>query len=407
MNKSEIRQFLQRFAEGNHSEPEHERFIHWLHTSADEEVEAAARAYEAILEKQAGARKGDAGLAAKIERWLDEVDEKEGMTGYGVVKEGEEVGMIEYSADGTAKVDERAGMSGYEADEMAKKDERTGVINRPRLFWLAPVAAAAVLLLIATTGIYYFTRPVTTSLPAPATQQAGLIKRTVGPRDTAVIRLEDGSRIVLNGGSTLAYHASYRGKAEREVHLSGEAYFEVLHNEQQPFIIHTRDMDIVDLGTIFNVKAYPGEAMTETTLLEGAIEVRLKHENGRKVLLKPLEKVTYYNPDTLLAGTTPAIPAGNMEIAIKPVTPVTTEHMIEETAWMNDLLAFHDRSFAELATSMERRFNVTICFADAPVKAYRYTGIFRDESLDQALHELQLSRPFRYTAQKDTIVIHQ
>ncbi|GEP97513.1 FecR family protein [Chitinophaga cymbidii] len=363
MNQSEIRQFLQRFAEGNHSEPEHERFIHWLHTSADEEVEAAARAYEAILEKQAGARKGDAGLAVKVERWLDEVDERVGMT------------------------------------------ERP----RPsRLFRLMPAAAAAVLLLIATAGIYYyFTRPGTTSLPAPATQQAGLIKRTVGPRDTAVIRLEDGSRIVLNGGSTLAYHASYRGKAQREVHLSGEAYFEVLHNEQQPFIIHTRDMDIVDLGTIFNVKAYPGEAMTETTLLEGAIEVRLKHENGRKVLLKPLEKVTYYNPDTLLAGATPAMPAGNMEIAIKPVTPVTAEHMIEETAWMNDLLAFHDRSFAELATSMERRFNVTIRFADAPVKAYRYTGIFRDESLDQALHELQLSRPFHYSAQKDTIIIHQ
>jgi len=363
MKNSEIREFLQRFAAGNSSEAEHERFIQWLDSAAEAEVEAAARTYEAILEQHAGAIQApDPHLVRLVEQRLD-----------------------------------AAGQAAATA-----LPHRHTAIRRMR-----PLVMAAVItgLLALAAGVYY------NIFQTPAKSEdgrlAGFLEKNVALHDTAVIRLDDGSRIVLNGGSTLQYRTSYAGKKEREVHLRGEAYFDIRHNEQQPFIIHTRDLDIIDLGTVFNVKAYPEEAVTEATLLEGALKVVVKNSGEGKIMRKPNEKVTYYNPDSLLGNPAAPGPARTAALEIKPLVPVTEDHIVEETAWMNNLLVFQDRSFAELAASMARRYDVHFVFTDPSVKAYRYTGIFRDESVEQALHELQLSRPFRYSIVADTIYISQ
>ncbi|GAA0564516.1 FecR family protein [Chitinophaga japonensis] len=362
MKNSEIREFLQRFAAGTCSDEEHERFIQWLDHAEEAEVAAAAQAYEAILEQRAGAAPTPAPeLVRLVEQGLDAADQA-----------------------------------------ATALPHRHTVIRR-----MQPLLMAALItgLLLLATGIYYYV------FRAPGNntdgQLAGFLEKNVARQDTAVIRLDDGSRIILNGGSTLRYQVSYTGKKEREVYLRGEAYFDIRHNEQQPFIIHTRDLDIIDLGTIFNVKAYPEEALTEATLLEGALKVVVKNSGEGKIMRKPNEKVTYYNPDSLLGVPATPGPAHTAALEIKPLVPVTEEHIVAETAWMSRLLVFQDQSFAELAASMERRYNVHFIFGDPAVKAYRYTGVFRDESVEQALHELQLSRPFRYTLSADTIYITQ
>ena len=84
--------------------------------------------------------------------------------------------------------------------------------------------------------------------------------------------LPDGSQVWLNAGSKLSYDKNY-GNTIREINLTGEAFFDVVHNVEKPFIIHTSKMDIKVLGTRFNVKSYPTDKTTEATLIRGSIEV--------------------------------------------------------------------------------------------------------------------------------------
>ncbi len=86
------------------------------------------------------------------------------------------------------------------------------------------------------------------------------------------IRLCDGSLVKINSGSRLRYPVHF-GKNSREVWLEGEAYFEVAHNSDAHFIVHTRQMDVRVLGTVFNVEARSEADYTKATLLSGSVEV--------------------------------------------------------------------------------------------------------------------------------------
>lgn len=94
------------------------------------------------------------------------------------------------------------------------------------------------------------------------------------PKGTAdkLVLLEDGTRVWLNAGSTLNYPAVFSG-AIREVELSGEAYFDIRKDPERPFLVHTGKIITEDIGTRFNIKAYPGETRVKISLLEGAVKV--------------------------------------------------------------------------------------------------------------------------------------
>ncbi|MCD0488383.1 FecR domain-containing protein [Pedobacter sp. MC2016-14] len=93
--------------------------------------------------------------------------------------------------------------------------------------------------------------------------------------------LPDGTNVWLNAASSLRYPSTFSGAGQRRVELRGEAYFEVFHNEAQPFIVKTAVQEIEVLGTHFNVNAYDDEPLAKTTLLEGSVRL-----NGN-TLLKP------------------------------------------------------------------------------------------------------------------------
>src|SRR5690606_22961051 len=77
----------------------------------------------------------------------------------------------------------------------------------------------------------------------------------------------------------------------RSVDLEGEAFFDVAKDVDRPFLIETKEISIKVLGTAFNVKAYPDEDKTETTLLEGSIELVVNEMPKEKFMLKPNEKL--------------------------------------------------------------------------------------------------------------------
>ncbi len=222
--------------------------------------------------------------------------------------------------------------------------------------------------------------------------------------------LPDGTKVWLNADSRLDYDKSY-GNTIREVSLVGEAYFDVVKNPARPFVIHTNKMDIKVLGTAFNVKCYPGEKTTETSLIRGSIEVTLK-DRQEKIMLKPNEKLVLNNDD-IAAGNKksaePAVAQNNTDekpiISVGHLTFLPVDSTVVETAWVQNRLVFSSESFEEVALQMERWYNVKIEFADEPLKKERLTGNFEKETVIEAFNALQLTTPFSYSTKGDKIIL--
>ena len=185
----------------------------------------------------------------------------------------------------------------------------------------------------------------------------------------------DGTHVWLNSGSRLRFPV-HAGLSEREVFLEGEAYFDVARNDKQPFIVRTGAVDIRVLGTAFNVRNYPDMDQTETTLVEGSLEI---HNQNREVLatLKPGEQLKY------------TLSTQSAELTMVDTGPYQ--------AWREGKLIFRDKSLGEIAGNLERWYNVTLVFTNEKIKDYRFTGtILKYKPFDQILQAIRLTTPIRY-----------
>jgi ferric-dicitrate binding protein FerR (iron transport regulator) len=217
--------------------------------------------------------------------------------------------------------------------------------------------------------------------------------------------LPDGTTVKLNAGSKLTYDKNY-GNTIREVNLSGEAFFDVVKNKEKPFIIHTKKIDIKVLGTIFNVKSYPDEK-TETSLVRGSIEVTFKDKSSEKIILKPNEKLIVADDKLSLksAKTKSLKQTFAPNVAISHLNYTQEDSTIIETAWVQNKLIFRNETFKQLALRMERWYNVAIRFGDSGIENLSFTGIFENETIQQALDALQLSGKFNYSIKENEIII--
>lgn len=225
------------------------------------------------------------------------------------------------------------------------------------------------------------------------------------------LQLPDGTKVWLNANSKITYDKGYGNKL-REVILTGEAYFDVVKNAEKPFVIHTAKMDIKVLGTAFNVKCYPGEKTTETSLIRGSIEVTLK-DRLEKIMLKPNEKLVINNDevaDQLLNSNSSEVSTArakkdNSIISLSHLTFYPVDSIVIETAWTQNKLVFSSETFEEIALKMERWYNVKIDFADEYLKNERLTGNFEKETITEALTAMQLTTAFSFTIKNDKIII--
>ena len=228
------------------------------------------------------------------------------------------------------------------------------------------------------------------------------------------IQLPDGSSVRLNSSSTLTYDKNF-GKNIREVSLTGEAFFDVTKDSSHPFIIHTNVIDIKVLGTAFNVKSYPGDPNTETSLIRGKVEVTLKNRASEKIYLEPNEKLVVANNSSIVNRTLvnqPEQPVNKTDISSKPtyavqrVTYYPVDSAIIETSWIDNRLIFQkSETFREVAKKMERWYGVTIRFADEDAANIRLYGSFTNETIDQALDALHEICGFKYKILGNEITI--
>jgi ferric-dicitrate binding protein FerR (iron transport regulator) len=227
----------------------------------------------------------------------------------------------------------------------------------------------------------------------------------------SLVTLEDGTKIWLNAHSKLIYPNRFVG-GQRIVKLEGEGYFEVAKEKTRPFRVETSGLSINVLGTTFNLKSYPEEGLIETTLIEGEIvlnKIIEGQEDQNLLRLKPNQKATFVKKDGLLL--TDEIHAANI-----PVTEIeqrSSEKLViaeiadlePVVAWKDDRMVFKNETFESIAVKLGRRYNARFDFIDKEVKQYRFSGVFEEISIDQALKALQFASQFSFEINQDVITI--
>jgi ferric-dicitrate binding protein FerR (iron transport regulator) len=197
-----------------------------------------------------------------------------------------------------------------------------------------------------------------------AASEKALVNNTASTSQRQFIRLPDGSTVLLNTGSTLDYGVAFNDNNLREVHLKGEAFFNIRHDARRPFVVHTGAISTTVLGTAFNVKAYPEQGDITVTVSRGKVKV----SNDSRVLgiITPNQQITFHK-QTLTAA----------QQAVKSS---------DVTAWVTKDIYFEDVSMADAMLQLQERFGVTIQFDNEQARACRFTATFVEgEDLYQIL----------------------
>jgi ferric-dicitrate binding protein FerR (iron transport regulator) len=197
------------------------------------------------------------------------------------------------------------------------------------------------------------------------------------------ITLPDGSKVWLNAASSLHFPTAFNGK-ERDVALTGEAYFEIQKNKDKPFHVQVNDMKVEVLGTHFNVKAYDEEDAIKTTLLEGA--VRIAKTGGLQATLAPGQQAQLKKD-------------GNLKV----MKNINTEEAI---AWKRGELILNNVNMTEAAQIISRWYNVSFVFQNPRLKKCRFSISFlKGETIEQAMELISMYNEFDYHIENRTITL--
>ena len=288
-------------------------------------------------------------------------------------------------------------------------------------------AAASVTLLLLAGGLYVGSRKQAAPVPPPVVKKEGAVKRDVLPgSDKAVLTLADGSTVTLdsagkqvlrqgktairqlngqlqyessdagkeisyntlttprggqyqlllpdgtgvwlNAGSSLRYPVAFTEK-ERKVMLTGEAYFEVVHDGKKPFRIQVGDQLVEDLGTHFNINAYADEPEMKTTLLEGSVKVS---KNDRL-------------PATVLTPGQQALVAENAITVTKNVA------VDEVVAWKAGLFIFNKTDIRSMMRQAERWYDIIASYPNGVPEDEFSGSLSRNVNLSQFLKIMEYS----------------
>jgi len=219
--------------------------------------------------------------------------------------------------------------------------------------------------------------------------------------------LPDGTQVWLNADSKITFNGDNKFKSSREVTLIGEAFFDVVKDKQHPFVIHTPKFAIKVLGTAFDVKAYPKDIHTEATLLRGKIELTVNEGPQQKIILTPNEKfvLTEQSSVTSESATDGENPTKMLIELVQPVM-ISNKAYTREVAWVSDQLIINNETFEDLIPRLERWYNVKINISNPAIRKYKFTGILKNETVEQALSAMTLIESFKFKITANEVNIY-
>ncbi len=193
-----------------------------------------------------------------------------------------------------------------------------------------------------------------------------------GERSTLL--LSDGTSIRLNSATKIRFPVVFsRGK--RELFLDGEAFFEVAHNENAPFIVHTVDANIRVLGTIFNVTSYSEDNKTQVIVSEGQVAFGGVRQQDEVMLRR-----------------------NQLSRIVKGGSPSTAEVIRTDKylAWLKNQMVFDNATLEEVIKQLSRKFDVEFKVLDTSLLQRHIMATYSNETLSQIIQSLSLSLRFQY-----------
>lgn len=238
--------------------------------------------------------------------------------------------------------------------------------------WLRRMAAVAVSVVIISFAVFFLIS--SNNNTTVITDLSKLEKKQNSKGTKSIIELSDGSKVWLNAESKIQYPSLFAGNT-REIYLDGEAFFEVAKNAEKPFIIHLSNGTVKVLGTSFNVRAYNNETVVETSVATGKVVFIPKYNSNKKqdtVFITPNNKVRYQFADE--------------KVAVMPTL------VSEDKAWIEGKLIFKAMTLQNITIELERNFGKKAVFLDDEVRDYVFTGSFQNNTLEEIMYYLSLSK---------------
>ncbi|HKO80388.1 MAG TPA: FecR family protein, partial [Chitinophagaceae bacterium] len=239
-------------------------------------------------------------------------------------------------------------------------------VNKPVIKKIIRYAAAVAAAFVLIIGIKSYlgwkgsTSNQTKDIATTTTTENSVLEFSTAKGEKKTFFLPDNTKLYLGAGSTLRMEKGF-GKNNRAVYLTGEALFDVTHNKDLPFIVHCDKYDVKVLGTLFNVRAYPEDELSETSLIRGKVEISLKN-NANKITLNPDQKAIINNKADKLVLENNKQQAGQADekITVSPLSYSTIDSAVVETAWIRGRLEIVNESFEDIRNKLERWYNVKI-----------------------------------------------
>jgi len=249
--------------------------------------------------------------------------------------------------------------------QIASKKTTLNFKNKFRQFYMR--AAAILLLPLVLYSVY------STFQTSPSTENPVSIEIFSPQGARTHFQLPDGTQGWLNSGSSIKYAGNFEKK--RDINLTGEAWFDVVHNERKPFVVKTKALNVQVLGTKFNVASFAEEDKTEVVLQEGKVQVN-GNEKEFSTILKPDEKFTFdHNSQS---------------------STIQTVNANQFSAWKDGLLVFRNEQLSEVLKRIGRWYNVEIILTDAELAKFRYRATFQEEPLEEVIRLISLTIPIEY-----------
>lgn len=192
------------------------------------------------------------------------------------------------------------------------------------------------------------------------------------------LMLADGTKIIANSRTIVRYPKRFDGEC-REVYVKGEAYFDVAHDAEHPFLVHSDNFRVKVLGTKFNVNNYDASD-SQVVLVQGSVE--LKTTNNDRVRMKPNELVNLQE-------------GGFAEKRL-----VNTD---EYTCWMQGMINLDGEGIESVAQRLSHYYGVTILFDDEMPADKLYGKLVLSDHVNEVLRAIETMTKTRMKIHGDTI----
>ncbi len=251
-----------------------------------------------------------------------------------------------------------------------------------RNHWLLRIAASLLIVVSIAFATSWYLNTFDNEEVVNYNDSKNIIKKEAGKGQKLTITFRDGTRVKLNSESFITYPEEFSDKV-REVTLFGEAYFDIAHYNDWPFVVKSQGVQTKVLGTSFNISAYPEDCCIKVALVEGKVEIKAGEKEPVNLTPQKMAKIDKDGEE--------------IEVVDFDVQKIT--------AWKNNIIVFERASFDEVQSTLERWYNVKFIYELKPVFEGGYTGQFADLSLDAVLTGMSTDE-FDYKITGDKVFIN-